>query len=400
MEERYRLIQEYLDGEDVAELARMYEVSRKTAYKWIVRYETGGMENLADQSRAPQNHPNTVSERTEERIVELRAEHPRWGPKKLWHWLEREEPGGEWPAISTIGSILNRRGLAWARKPKRHASVGTHPLGVAEEPNQVWCTDYKGWFPCGNGQICYPLTLTDAASRYLIRCQGLRQATRQLSKPVYEAAFREFGLPDAMRSDNGPPFAGTGTQGLTQLNVWWIRLGIQLQRIRPGKPQQNGSHERMHRTLKAETACPPQANLRAQQASFDAFAREFNQQRPHEALAFATPASRYQPSARPYPAKLPELEYPAHFYRRKAGPNGEISWDCSWLFVGRALAGEHVGIEPIDFGPCRLWFGTLLLGEFDPRADLQGKRRRRGVWLKLHSPSGLPPPEPDPAVSP
>jgi transposase len=185
MEQRYRFIDEYNKSEeDLAELCRKYEVSRKTGYKWIARYEEGGVKNLEDRSRAPQHHPNQVSARSEERIVQLRSEHPRWGPKKLWHWLQREEGGAEWPAISTIGAVLKRRGMVWARKPKRHASASQQPLSEAEQPNQVWCTDYKGWFRCGNGQACYPLTLTDSASRFLLRCQALRRADLKLSQPV------------------------------------------------------------------------------------------------------------------------------------------------------------------------------------------------------------------------
>jgi hypothetical protein len=200
-----------------------------------------------------------------------------------------------------------------------------------------------------------------------------------------------------MRSDNGPPFASTGVQGLSRLNVWWIRLGIRLERIEPGKPQQNGRHERMHRTLKAETTLPPAANLREQQGSFDHFVRQYNQQRPHEALGYATPASRYQYSPRPYPAKLPELNYPAHFHQRKAGPNGELSWNYSWLSVGRALVGERVGIEEVGDGVYRVWFAQLPLGDFDERTDIKGRRRRQRIWLKLQSPSGLLAPEPYPA---
>lgn len=395
MEERFRFIEEYQRAElDLSELCRLYGVSRKTGYKWLARYEAGGLANLEDRSRAPEAHPNQISEELEQRVVALRVAHPRWGPKKLWHLLEREHPGEQRPAISTIAVILSRHGLTWARKVKRRATPSEQPLSHAQAPNQVWCTDYKGWFACANGRRCYPLTLTDAASRYLLRCQALRTPDAESSQPVFEAAFREFGLPAAMRSDNGPPFASTGVQGLTRLSVWWLKLGIRLERIEPGEPQQNGRHERMHRTLKEDTTQPAAGTLRQQQQKFDSFRKEYNEQRPHEALHFTTPASHYEPSPRPYPARVPEVEYPGHFALRKIEPSGDLCWHYDRCFVGRALAGELVGVEAIEDGAWRVWFGQLPLGVFDQKAIARSRRKRTCARLKLRSPSGLPPPEP------
>jgi transposase InsO family protein len=397
MEERFRFIKEYETGElDFAELCRRYAVSRKTGYKWLARYEEGGLANLADRSRAPHIHPNQVSEEWEERVIALRSEHPRWGPKKLWHVLAGQHGGELPPARSTMAAILQRHGLSWARKRKRSATPSEQPLSHAQAANQVWCTDYKGWFLCGDGQRCYPLTLTDAASRYLLRCQGLSSPDEASSRSVFEAAFREFGLPQAMRSDNGTPFASTGLHGLSKLSVWWLKLGIRLERIEPGEPQQNGRHERMHRTLKEETTQPAARTLRQQQYKFDSFRQEYNERRPHEALQFSTPASHYSASLRPYPARLPSVEYPGHFEQRKVDHSGDIKWNYSRCFLGRALTGERVGLEEINDGLWRVWFAQLLLGEFAERIDAPTRRRRAQSRLRLRSPSGLPPPEPTP----
>ena len=395
MEERFRFVEECQAAElEFSELCRMYGVSRKTGYKWLARYEEGGLANLQDRSRAPHVHPNQIGGEVEQRVVGLRGEHSRWGPKKLWHMLEREHPGKPCPAISTIAAILKRHGLTWARKTKRRATPSEQPLSHAQGPNQVWCTDFKGWFRCGNGRRCYPLTLTDAASRYLLRCQALTTPDAESSKAVFEAAFREFGLPEAMRSDNGTPFASTGIQGLTKLSVWWLKLGIRLERIEPGEPQQNGRHERMHRTLKEETTQPVAATLRQQQQKFDAFRKEYNEQRPHEALQFTTPASQYQASSKTYPARLPEPEYAQHFKLHKIEPSGDLCWHYDRCFLGRALAGELVGVEEIGDGTWRVWFGQLPLGEFEERVDRRHRRKHSCARLKLRSPSGLPPPEP------
>ena len=395
MEERMRFIADHEEGlESFADLCRDYGVSRKTGYKWLGRYRESGLAGLGDASRAPRRHPNEIAELVQRRIIELRAAHPTWGPKKLHAWLERHEAGQAWPAVSTMGAILKRHGLSWARKKRNRASPSEHPLQNAESPNQVWCADYKGWFLCGDQQRCYPLTITDAYSRYLLRCQAMRQTETITARAVFEATFREYGMPQAIRTDNGSPFASVGLRGLSRLSVWWLKLGIQLERIEPGEPQQNGRHERMHRTLKAETTKPAGTNLRAQQTRFDRFLEEFNRQRPHEALNFAVPAERYQASPRVYPHRLEEPTYLAAWGTRRVSSNGEITLDYARLFLTEALAHESVGLEPVGDGLWRVWFGSLCLGEVNQRRDWPGTDARRSRWLKLQSPSRLLPLEP------
>lgn len=263
MEERFRF-KEAVAAEEfsVAELCRQFGVSRKTGYKWLERYQQGGLEALGDRSRAPHHHPNEVAEEVEAAIVGLRREHMHWGPAKLRAWLTTREPAVAWPAASTIGEILKRAGLTHARKKRRRTTPSTQPLAHATESNRVWCADFKGWFWCGDGSRCDPFTLTDAFSRYLLRCQIVPETGEEHVRAILEAAMREYGLPNAIRTDNGPPFASCGIGGLSRLSVWWIRLGIRPERIQPGKPQQNGRHERMHLTLKQHTAQPPAATLR------------------------------------------------------------------------------------------------------------------------------------------
>ncbi len=293
----------------MAAVCRRFGVSRKTGYKWLDRYAQQGVAGLADQSKAPKRQAQAFPAEIEREILALRARYPTWGEDKLKARLERTNPDINWPAHSTIGALLKRHGLTHPGKRRRHATPSSK-LTSAKAPNQVWAIDFKGWFETGDGKRCDPLTISDTASRYLLRCQRVARSDTAHVRPLMEATFREYGLPTRILSDNGPPFASTGLAGLSRLSVWWIRLGIQLQRIDPGHPEQNGRHERMHRTLKAETATPPERNLRAQQRAFDRFRQIYNQERPHESLAMATPASVYQPSWRPYPERLPELEYP------------------------------------------------------------------------------------------
>jgi transposase InsO family protein len=266
-----------------------------------------------------------------------------------------------------MGEILKRAGLTVPRKQRRKATPSQSPLGHATEANRVWSTDFKGWFRCGDGSRCDPFTMSDGCSRFVLRCQGMESTEGTPVRGVMEAAFREYGLPDAIRSDNGPPFATAGLGGLSELSVWWIKLGIRPERIRPGKPQQNGRHERMHRTLKQATACPPAANLRLQQAKFDAFRQEFNWERPHEALGMKTPGEVYVASARSYPSRLREPEYRDDWEVRGVGACGTLRWWKAKIFVGRALSGEAVGLEPIDDGEWRVWFYEYPIGILDER---------------------------------
>jgi putative transposase len=375
MEERFKFVQDYRrEEESLAELCRRYGVSRKTGYKWLERYEAGGLEGLRDQPRAAAHHPNEVLPEVAEAVLQLRREHPPWGPLKLRARLQRTEPEILWPAASTIGEILKRAGLTIPRKQRRKATPSPSPLAHAAAANQVWSTDFKGWFRCGDGKRCDPFTLSDGFSRFVLRCQAMPSMEGAPVRGAMEAAFREFGLPDGIRSDNGSPFASPGLGGLSELSVWWIKLGIRPERIRPGKPQQNGRHERMHRTLKDATARPPAANLRLQQSQFDRFRQEYNWERPHEALGMKTPAELYVASSRHYPSRLREPEYADDWEVRNVSSCGRMRWWTAKIFLGRALSGEMVGLEPIDDGHWRVWFYEHPIGILD---------ERRGVIRKL-----------------
>ena len=345
----------------MAELCRFYDVTRATGYKWVERYEAGGLEGLQDLSRAPHQSPHAVSSKMEELVIAQREKHPSWGAPKIRAVLERDY-ADQLPAESTIGAILKRNGLTVSRKRRRKSRVRSEPLAHAGAPNAVWCADYKGWFRTGDGTRIDPLTITDAYSRYLLRCQSLPGADYAHSKPVFEAAFREYGMPERMRTDNGAPFGSSGESGLTGLTVWWIKLGIVPEHISPGKPQQNGRHERMHRTLKQETAAPPASRRSVQQERFDRFRQEYNEQRPHEALGQKTPATYYLSSLRLYPDRLREVEYPADWEVRRVSPAGQVRWKGAYVFVAHALEGEPVGLEPVEEGGWRVWFSFYEVG--------------------------------------
>jgi transposase InsO family protein len=360
------LAAEWLAGDrSKAEICRRYGVSRKTGYKFAGRYELEGPAGLFDRSRAPHVHPNAVGEDEEAMVLALRAEHPSWGPKKIKARLEAVHRHRAWPAASTIGAILSRHGLVARRKQRRRAAPSVSPLYPADEANQVWGIDFKGWFRTSDGSRCDPLSISDLASRYVIRLQAVTRPDGEHVWPVVEAAFIEFGVPERMRSDNGPPFASTGAGGLSRLSVKLIKAGVMPERIEPGKPQQNGRHERLHRTLKAETARPPAANLRAQQRRFDDFRRTFNEERPHEALGQETPASHFAPSERSYSCRLKEPEYPDGHDIRRVRQNGEIKWKGELIFLSEALAGEPVGIAEADEGRFSVNFGPVYLGFLD-----------------------------------
>jgi transposase InsO family protein len=380
-DERARFVLE-ADAEEVAlaELCREYGISRKTGYKWIARFQSEGVAGLADRSRAPHTQPQAVSEQIEQQIVELRTQHPRWGERTLKSWLEQHRDDESWPAAATIGAILKRRGLTVPRKRQPRATPSTE-LNTATAANQVWGIDFKGWFRTQDGSRCDPLTISDLHSRYLLRCQVVRRCDDTHVRPLLVAAFREYGLPERIRSDNGPPFATTGRGGLSRLAVWWIRLGIVPERIEPGKPQQNGRHERMHRTLKQYTAQPAARTVRAQQKAFDEFRKEYNEQGPHQGLGMATPASLYAASGREYPRRLPELKYPAGWIQRRVTASGEVKHQGQRFFLSEVLEGQIVGLEEIDDECYRLWFGPAELGLLDRRQwqmkQSARKRRRR-----------------------
>ena len=366
LDQRKELVEEYESGlVTMAELCRIYEISRETGYKWVKRYQEQSWKGLEDLSRAPQRHPNQTTPELEERILDLRREHPRWGARKLQAYLEQKYSRIKWPAASTMGDLLQREGLIIPRRVRRKTPPYTQPLAHAGEPNQVWCVDFKGWFRTGDGERIDPLTISDACSRYLLRCQAVEKTNTEQVQGIFEATFREYGLPWRMRSDNGAPFASRAIAGISRLGVYLMKLGIVPERIEPGHPEQNGRHERMHRTLEEETAQPPAANRRAQQKSFKTFRWEYNEERPHEALGQKTPASCYQPSARAYPARIREPEYRSAMQVRRVGPRGGFSWKHESVFLSETLMGERVGLEPIDERYFTIYFAEFPLGRFD-----------------------------------
>ena len=318
---------------------------------------------MADGSRAPQRVPWAISQAQGEAIVGLRREHPSWGPKKLRAKLRQRVPEQSWPAPSTIGELLRRSGLSQPRKRRRHAVPSDRGgLRPALGANEVWCIDFKGWFRTQDGARCDPLTVSDAFSRYLLCSQLVSPPATEACRTELEQVFRAYGLPRAIRSDNGAPFASLGAGGLSRLAVWWVKLGITPERIEPGQPQQNGRHERMHATLKAETASPPAANLAAQQRRFDRFRQEFNAERPHEALGQTPPAQHYAPSARRYPARLEDPAYPVAYQLRRVRSQGEIKWQGELSYISAALSGEVIGLLENDQGDTQVYFGPVALG--------------------------------------
>ncbi|MGH9539862.1 MAG: IS481 family transposase [Terriglobales bacterium] len=377
-EERWRFIEDW-NSEDfsMTELCEHYEVTRKTGYKWLRRYQAAGLEGLRDASREPHRHPNQVSGEMEERVLALRERHPRWGAPKIRGRLLLDHRDQTIPAASTIGGILKRNGLTVALRRRQRSRGGEQPLAEADGPNSIWCTDFKGWFRTQDGARIDALTISDQYSRYLFRCQALAAADYLHSKVVLEAVFREYGLPQRLRTDNGAPFGSNGESGLTGLTVWWIKLGIVPEHIQAGKPQQNGRHERMHRTLQQETASPPAANRRAQQARFDLFRQEYNEQRPHQALGQRPPAQVYQPSTRVYPTRLSEVAYPAGWTLRRIAAGGEMKWAGQKVFVAHPLQGETVGLEQIDDRYWRVWFSFHQIGVLDT-VKVQIRRPRPG----------------------
>jgi transposase InsO family protein len=383
MNERIKFIAGYLEKDDsFTDLCDRFRISRKTGYKWMERYEVDGVKALSDRSRAPLSHPHALSDGMRERILSIRKRHPRWGPRKLIVVMRRQEPELHFPAASTVGEVLRKHGLAHPKKRTRRNSQYHERLGGYDAPNSVWCADFKGHFPV-SGKRCHPLTITDGFSRFLIRCQAMK---RPLFVPVqrgFESAFREYGLPDAIRTDNGPPFSSLAPAGLSRLGVWWIRLGIRPERILPGRPDQNGRHERMHSTLKAETAKPPRLSFPSQQRAFDRFQEEFNQVRPHEALDQAVPASLYRPSLRPFPKRVPELEYPSHFQVCKAYPNGVISFQSTQWIISSCLRNEWVGLEEVSTDCWKVYCGPLPIGILDLRHAKDRKDRQFGPMIRL-----------------
>jgi transposase InsO family protein len=325
------------------------------------------MQAVAEHSRAPHRHPNATAPELVEMIIQTKLAHQSFGPKKVLDRLRDEYPRCRWPADSTAGEILKRAGLVRPRRMRRRVHPDSTAFAACQRCNQLWSVDFKGDFALRNRQRCYPLTLSDNFSRYLLACQGLAHPTTEAVQPWMEWAFREYGLPDCIRSDNGPPFASLAVGGISTLSKWWIRLGIRPQRIRPGKPGQNGRHERMHRSLKAAAVYPLAPNFTAQQCRFNHFRHEYNFERSHEALNRTTPGKVYRASLRPYPAKLPAVEYGNDVLVRYVRPNGEIRWAGELIYLSHVLAKDHVALKQIGETKWQIRYSFHLLGLLDER---------------------------------
>jgi transposase InsO family protein len=364
MDEKMRFVAECLSGEEpMTILCERYNISRQTGYQLKRRYLSEGPSGLLERSRAP-HHPGRVTPaELIAPILELRRAKPHWGPKKLLAILSERDPGAAWPSHSTVSELLRREGLSKPRRMRRRPLTMDQPFAAVQAANDAWCIDFKGWFKTADSARCDPFTCTDAFSRYLLGLQIMPLNTERVSA-LMDELFQEHGVPLSIRSDNGPPFASVGAGGLTRLSVHWAKMGVRLERIQPGKPQQNGRHERMHRTLKAEACEPPQADMDAQQAHFDAFRQEFNHERPHEALGQKPPASLYRPSPRRFVEPKDDPDYGEAEVRRVRG-SGEIKWRNSMLFISEALIGEAVGLSQREDGHWLVCFNKVQRGFID-----------------------------------
>jgi putative transposase len=370
MEERMKFVARVLDGEMMSRICRDFGISRKTGYKIWNRYQQSGLEAFNDRNRRPVRYANQLPLQLESSIVRLKQEKPNWGARKILELLHRRYPDIKPPAKSTIHAVLDRHGLVKRHRGRRRNKATGTPLSFARQPNDLWCADYKGQFMLGNKRYCYPLTITDQASRFLLACEALESTKEQFAFTVFESVFRQYGLPNAIRTDNGVPFASPNALfNLSKLSVWWLRLGIEIERIKPGNPQQNGRHERMHKTLKKEATRPSGQNFLQQQAKFDDFGDEYNTERPHEALAMKCPGEIYVPSTRPYQGLL-EPEYPFHDRTIIVTHCGRICINRKKINFSIVFAGQAVGIKEVDDGIWLVSFMQYDLGYF----DLEGGR--------------------------
>lgn len=382
MDQRVQFVADFMRARcTMSELCIKYGVSRKTGYKWVDRYIRHGPAGLEERARRPHSNPNEIDPQVVQALLEMRLKHPSWGGKKLLVKVGQRHPQWRLPARSTVCDILSRNGLVTKRPRRRAIGHPGKPGSAIVLPNDCWSADFKGQFRTGDGRYCFPLTVTDNYSRYLLGCQGLESTAMDGSKAVFTRLFQEYGLPRRIRTDNGVPFAAHTLARLSKLSAWWVRLGVLPEFIEPGKPQQNGKHERMHRTLKAETTKPPAANRQAQQRKFNTFRREYNEERPHEALDMSTPAQLYQASPRALPSKLMPLEYPDRFEVRYVSANGGIRWNRQWVNVTTAVIGDYVGLEEVDDGVWDVYYSILKLGRLHERhmriEDHLGKLARR-----------------------
>ena len=365
MDQRIRFISEYLNAFfPVNELCSQFEISRKTGYKWIKRYKEYGPEGLLDQSRKPLTCPHQTEQEAVNAIVDLRNKHPSWGPKKLLHVISGRQPEYELPALSTTANILKREGLIKPGKRRLRRKHPGCPQTTAYAPNDTWTADYKGQFKMLNGHYCYPLTVCDMYSRFLLGCDGHTTVSMGDTTRHFIKLFDKYGLPKRIRTDNGVPFASSALARLSSLSVWWIKLGIYPEQIEPGKPQQNGKHERMHRTMKKEATIPPERNLKAQQKRFGSFIKEYNEERPHEALNMETPAAVYRPSKRKMPKRVGHYDYPLHFEVRLVSNNGGLRWKNHRVPVSSTLIKEYIGFEEVGDGIYNVYFCDFIIGRF------------------------------------
>lgn len=378
MDERVQFISDYRRQLfTMTELCERYGVSRKTGYALIERYEREGIGGLVPRSSRPHHSPQATASVVVAAIVAMRKQHPTWGGKKLLARLRDRRPTWALPAVSTANDILKRHDLVAPRRRRRPVGHPGYRPRHAAAPNEIWTTDFKGQFRTGDARWCYPLTIVDGFSRYLIACRGLLAPSTTDAVAVFRRAFRTYGMPAVIRSDNGEPFAAPSLARLSRLSVWWIRLGITPELIELASPQQNGAHERMHRTLKAETTRPPAADLAGQQRRFTRFRTLYNDERPHEALAQQPPVRVYTPSWRPFPEHLVPLEYPGHYEVRRVSSCGAISWNSRVVSISTVLRREHIGFEPIDDGIWDVHFGPVRLGRFD---EHRHRVEPAGVW--------------------
>ncbi len=366
-EERRSFVNDYESGQwSMSELCERYGVSRPTGYKWIHRVEAEAEEGLGERSRAPKSCPHRTSSEIEQRILEARWQYG-WGAKKLLQVLSRRHPQLHWPARSTVNEILDRHGaLHKNRRRKKWKHPGAVRLATSRA-NETWSADFKGQFKTFDGRYCYPLTVSDHYSRSLLLCKGLLSVKTEGAKPAFRSLFRKVGLPEAIRTDNGAPFASTGIHGLCALNVWWMQLGIVHQRITPASPQENGAHERMHRELKRETTQPPAGSLRGQQRKFDLFRTRYNEERPHDGIEGELPAQRWAPSPRPYPEHIPSPEYPSHLEVRRVSTAGTFRLKSLQPFLSHALNEQDIGLEEVGDGCWSIVYYDTLLGRIDER---------------------------------
>lgn len=364
MDERLRFVYEaQLNRWTVTELCRRYGISRKTGYKWLKRFDQQGFDGMQERSRAPKHCPHRTCDKVVERVLAERKRHPKWGPKKIAKVLSSAGCGFNVPAPSTIGEILKRHGLV-KRRRRRTGALRRWPkrLTKPRRANHVWAVDFKGWFRTGDGLRCDPLTASDLHSRFVLDCRALKAQTTQVVRPAFDKIFTDYGLPQIIRVDNGAPFGSSGCCGLTRLSVWWVQLGIRVEFIEPGHPEQNAVHERMHRTLKEDTCCPPKWTCKAQQRRFDQWRDEFNYQRPHEALKMRCPAEVYHRSSMIYDRQPKPFSYPGYYEVRRVKKAGQILLHAADRFIGRAFTGIDVGLEPIGYNQYMVHAGPLVIG--------------------------------------